>query len=172
MLTFTRATLLGLLLLALPAAASAQTAFSDDDANGLVAASLQLGGVPDASDHWFMYGADFRLQVASGVEIVPRAVFRPLQGASVFQIDGNVLKSPALATPGHVRPFFGLGGAVRHYSPDVGDTTTKVGLNLSAGARVATSTAIEPFAMFQYTAMHDATDEFTAMAGVSLHLRR
>jgi hypothetical protein len=160
--------------LAAPVAASAQTALADADRAGLISAGAFAGMELDQPDNWLIFGADARLQVAHGVEVEPRFMYRPLDDGHVIQLDANVLKNFDLARPGRFRPFFGIGGALRSISPDQGSGKTDVGLNLISGTRIAlsSSSGYEPFVIGQYSIIHDQTNAFSLVVGASFRLRQ
>jgi hypothetical protein len=167
-------TLVAVTLLGLPLAASAQTALSDDDRAGLMSAGALVGAVLDTPDDWLVFGADARLQIDRNLEIEPRFTYQPLSGGHVIQLDANVLKNIELARPGRFRPFFGVGGTLRSFSPDRGEGETKVGLNLVSGTRIAlsSSSGYEPFITAQYSIVRDQFNTFSLVVGASFRLRQ
>jgi hypothetical protein len=156
-----------------PLAGSAQTALADDDKAGLISAGALVGAELDTSDNWLIFGADARVQVAHALELEPRLTYQPLDGGHVIQLDANVLKNFDLARPGRFRPFFGVGGTLRSYSPDQGNGETKVGLNLISGTRVtlSASSGYEPFIVGQYSIVRDQPNSFSLVVGASFRLR-
>lgn len=160
-------------LVGLPLAASAQTALADDDRAGLISAGALVGAQMDTSDNWLLFGADLRLQIAHALEIEPRFTYQPLGGGNVIQMDANLLKNIDLARPGRFRPFFGIGGALRKISPDVGQGDTKIGLNLIGGTRIALSgsSGYEPFIIGQYSLVRNVANPFSIVVGASFRLR-
>jgi hypothetical protein len=156
-----------------PLAASAQTALADDDRAGLISAGALVGAEMDTPDNWLLFGADARLQVAHALEIEPRFTYQPLNGGHIIQLDANVLKNFDLAHPGRFRPFFGIGGTLRSNSPDLGDSETKVGLNLISGTRIAlsSSSGYEPFIIGEYSIVRDQFNAFSLVVGASFRLR-
>jgi len=165
---------IALLLMGLPLAASAQTALADDNRNGLISAGAMVGADLDTSDNWLLFGADARVQVAHALELEPRFTYQPLDGGHIIQLDGNLLKNFDLARPGRFRPFFGVGGTLRSYSPDRGPGDTTVGLNLISGTRIAlsSSSGYEPFIIGQYSIVKDQFNPFSLVVGASFRLRR
>ncbi len=160
-------------LFGLPLAASAQTALADDDRAGLISAGALAGATLDTPDDWLLFGADARVQIDRGLEIEPRFTYQPMEGAHVIQLDANVLKNFDLARPGRFRPFFGVGGTLRSYSPEFGDGETKVGINLISGTRIAlsSSSGYEPFIAAQYSIVRDQLNTFSLVIGASFRLR-
>jgi hypothetical protein len=164
---------LAALACATPLAASAQTALADDDRAGLISAGVMAGAQLDMPDNWLLFGADARLQIAHALEISPRVAYHPLDNGHVLQLDANLLKNFDLARPGRFRPFMGVGGALRMYSPERGNGETKLGINLLSGLRIAMNSGAgyEPFITTQYTIMQDQLNVFSALVGVSFRLR-
>lgn len=165
---------LALAVLGAPLAASAQTAFSDDDRAGVMSVGAMVGREYDIADKWLTFGADARVQIAHALELSPKFVYRPLAAGHVIQMDANLLKNFDLARPGRIRPLMGIGGALRLFSPDRGDSDTTFGLNLVSGFRFAMSagTGYEPFVTAQYTLFRNQPNIFSAVAGVSFRVRR
>ena len=89
------------MVLAIPVAASAQTALSDSDRRGLVSAGAQMGLELDEPDNWLIFGADTRFLIARGLELQPRFTYRPLDHGHIIQIDANILMDFDLARPGY-----------------------------------------------------------------------
>jgi hypothetical protein len=164
---------MAMVALGAPLAASAQTALADDDKAGLISAGAMAGAEFDESDNWLLFGADARVQIAHALEFSPRFTYHPLNNSHIIQLDANILKNFDLARPGRFRPFFGVGGALWHFSPPAGDGETKVGINLISGTRIAlsSSSGYEPFIVGQYTMVRDQTNPFTLMVGASFRLR-
>ena len=162
-----------LALVGLPMMASAQTALADDDRAGLISAGALVGAQMDTPDNWLLFGADARVQVAHALEFEPRFTYQPLGGGHIIQLDANILKNIDLARPGRFRPFFGIGGALRKLSPDVGNSDTTVGLNLIGGTRIALSgsSGYEPFIIGQYSLVNDQFNPFSIVVGASFRLR-
>ena len=163
-----------LLMLGTPLAASAQTAFADDDRSGLTSVGA-LGGVQlDASDNWLLLGADARLGISHGFEVEPRFTYQPLDGGHVAQFDANLLKNIELAHPGRLRPFFGVGGTLRQIGLDGGNGDTKLGINLVSGTRIAlsASSGYEPFVAGQYTIVRNQLNSFSVVVGASFAFGR
>jgi hypothetical protein len=160
-------------LLGLPLAASAQTALADEDRAGLMSAGALVGAVLDTPDDWLVFGADARVQLAHALELEPRFTYQPLNDAHVIQLDANVLKNFDLARPGRFRPFVGVGGTLRSFSPEFGDGETKVGLNLISGTRIAlsSSSGYEPFITAHYSIVRDQLNTFSLVVGASFRLR-
>jgi len=160
------------LVLGAPLAASAQTAFADEDKLGLLSAGALAGAELDTSNNWLLFGADARIAVAHGLEIEPRFTYQPLPNAHIMQIDANVLKNLDLASPGHVRPFFGVGGTLRSLSVSQGAGDTKVGLNIVSGARfpLSSGAGYEPFLMTQYSIVRGQANSYSVVVGASFHL--
>ena len=162
-----------LVIAGVPLAASAQTALADDDRAGLISAGAMVGAELDEPDDFLLFGADARVQIAHALEFEPRFTYHPMNGGHIIQIDANVLKNFDLARPGRYRPFFGIGGTLRSYSPDRGDGESKVGLNLISGTRIAlsSSSGYEPFVIGQYSIVRDQLNAFSIMIGASFRLR-
>ena len=78
-----------------------------------------------------------------------------------------------LAHPGRFRPFMGVGGTLRNYSPSQGNGDTKLGINLVSGTRIALSSSrgYEPFIMGQYSIVRDQLNSFSVVVGASFRLR-
>lgn len=168
-----RACVMAVIFAGAPLVASAQTAIADEDRAGIMSAGAFVGGELDHPDDWLTFGADLRVQMAHSLELNPRFMFRPLNLGSIRQIDVNVLKNVDLAQPGRIRPFVGVGGAVRTLSPDRGESESKVGLNLVSGARIAMSAGAgyEPFFQAQYTIVQNQINTFAVVVGASFKLR-
>ncbi|MGE0449958.1 MAG: hypothetical protein AB7Q29_10295 [Vicinamibacterales bacterium] len=168
-----RACVMTLIVAGAPLAASAQTAIADEVRPGVMSAGAFVGGELDNADNWLTFGADVRVQMARGLELNPRFTFRPLDNGSIREIDANVLKNLELAQPGRIRPFAGIGGAVRTVSPEGFPSETKVGLNLVSGARIAMSSGAgyEPFFQAQYTIVQNQLNTFAFVVGASFKLR-
>lgn len=164
---------LALAVIGAPMAVSAQTAMADNDQPGLISAGVFAGAELDTADNWLLFGADARVQVAPGLELQPRFTYQPLGDGHLIQLDANVLKNLDLAQPGRFRPFFGIGGTLTSYSGAAGAGTTKVGLNLVAGTRIAmsSSSGYEPFIMSQYSIVRNQGNSFTIAVGASFRLR-
>ena len=162
------------MVLAIPVAASAQTALSDSDRRGLVSAGAQMGLELDEPDNWLIFGADTRFLIARGLELQPRFTYRPLDHGHIIQIDANILMDFDLARPGRFRPYFGVGGALRSDSLDSGAGYTKVGLNLVSGTRIplSSSSGYEPFITGQYSMIPGERNAFSLVAGASFRLRQ
>lgn len=161
-------------VLGAPMAASAQQALADDDRAGLISAGAMVGAQLDTDDNWLLFGADLRAQIARGLELEPRFTFQPQNGAHTIQLDANVLKNFDLARPGRWRPFMGAGGTLRKFSPDKGDSETKLGINLVSGTRIALSSSrgYEPFIIGQYSIVLDQPNSFSVVVGASFRLRQ
>jgi hypothetical protein len=159
--------------LAAPLAASAQTALADDDRAGLISVGAMIGAEMDTPDNWLVFGADARAQIAHSLELEPRFTYQPMDNAHWVQLDVNVLKNFDLARPGRFRPFFGVGGTLRSFSPEFGDSDTKVGLNLISGTRIAlsSSSGYEPFIIGEYSIVNDQINAFAITVGASFRLR-
>ena len=170
---FLRVCALAAVIVGAPMAASAQQALADDDRNGLVSAGAFIGAQLDTSDNWLLFGADLRAQIARGLEIEPRFSYQPQNGAHTIQLDANVLKNFDLVHPGRFRPFMGVGGTLRNYSPSQGNGDTKLGINLVSGTRIALSSSrgYEPFIMGQYSIVRDQLNSFSVVVGASFRLR-
>lgn len=170
-----RACVMATILTGVPLVASAQTAIADEDRPGITAAGAFVGAELDNADDWLTFGADLRVAMAKAMELNPRFTYRPTEFGSVLQIDANFLKNIELAQPGRIRPFAGIGGALRRWSPDAPGalSETKVGLNLVSGARIAMSagSGYEPFFMTQYTVIQNQLNTFTVLVGASFRLR-
>ncbi len=112
------------------------------------------------------------MQVAHALELSPRFTYEPLADGHAIQIDANLLQNWDLAQPGRVRPFVGIGGALRSES-FAGVSDTSVGLNLLSGARFAMSSGsgYEPFFVAQYTIIHGQPNDFSLVVGASFRLR-
>ena len=162
-----------MLALGAPLAASAQTALADDDRPGLVAVGAMIGAELDTPDDWLLFGADGRVRMQRGFEISPRFTYRPLDDGRLTQFDVNLLRNVDLARPGRLRPYFGVGGALRTFSPERGDGDTSVGLNLITGTRFAmrSGAGYEPFFTAQYTIVQDQLNAFSLVVGASFRLR-
>lgn len=179
--TFTRMFVVAALALLAPLTARAQSvAQADDPRSGLRSAGAYIGGEIDQPDDWMVFGGDARLQINSWkIEINPRFTFRDVEDGSVFQFDANVLKNYDLARPGRLRPFVGVGAAIRKtsFDDDLFDeefSDSSIGLNLVSGVRFAMSpgSGYEPFLHAQYTVLDDQDDVFSIVVGVSFSLRR
>jgi hypothetical protein len=162
-------------VLLMPLVAHAQTAFSDDPRAGLVSVGAFVGGELDTPDDWLLFGGDGRINLGSmKMELNPRVSYRHIEDGSVVQIDLNLLKNFELARPGKLRPFAGIGGALRRLSIDNANISdSKVGLNLISGARLAMKpgSGYEPFFQAQYTVINDELNPFSIVVGVSFSLR-
>jgi hypothetical protein len=133
-----------------------------------------FGGELDNDDGSLVVGLDSRVILGfRDLELNPRFTFRPFNGGSASQIDVNILQNYVLANPGMFRPFVGAGGAIRHTAFDAADGSTKVGLNLLSGTRLALSnrSQYEPFVQGQYTIINDDRNDFTLVVGVSFNLK-
>lgn len=161
-------------VLAAPLGASAQTALSDDDRAGVMSVGAMVGAELDTPEDWLLFGADARIQIAHALEFSPRFTYHPLDAGRITQLDLNVLRNIDLARPGRLRPFVGIGGALRTFSPEFGDSDTKPGLNLITGTRFAMSSGAgyEPFFTAQYTIVQDQINAFSLVVGASFRLRR
>ena len=164
---------LAMVLLGIPTLAHAQTALADDDRAGLVSVGAMVGAQLDTPDNWLLFGADARVQIAHALEFEPRFTYQPQNGAHTIQLDANVLKNFDLAHPGRFRPFMGVGGTLRNYSPSQGNGDTKLGINLVSGTRIALSSSrgYEPFIMGQYSIVRDQLNSFSVVVGASFRLR-
>lgn len=171
----TRLFALAALALLVPMTAHAQSvAQADDPRSGLRSAGAYVGGELDTPDDWLIFGGDARLAIADWrIELSPRFTYRPIADGSIFQIDANVLKNYDLARPGHLRPYIGVGGALRRLSVDSGFSDTSVGLNLVSGVRWAMSqgSGYEPFLHAQYTIINNEQNVFALVVGASFSLR-
>lgn len=161
-------------MLGAPLAASAQSAFADDDRMGLTSVGVLGGAELDTPDNWLLFGADLRLQVAHGTEIEPRFTYQPGNGGHTMQFDANLLKNIDLAHPGRFRPFFGIGGTMRKFAVDNLPGETKLGLNLVSGTRIALSSGsgYEPFIVGQYSIVRNIPNSFSIVVGASFALGR
>jgi hypothetical protein len=172
---FTRLFMLAALALLVPMTAHAQVvAQADDPRSGFRSAGAYVGGELDAPDDWLVFGGDARVAIEDWrVELSPRFTYRPISDGSIFQIDANVLKNYDLARPGRLRPYVGVGGALRRLSLDGGFSDTNVGLNLVSGVRFAMSqgSGYEPFLNAQYTIIHGVPNVFSVVVGASFSLR-
>ena len=165
---------LAVVVIGAPMVAAAQTAMADDDRAGLISAGVFAGAELDTSDNWLLFGADARVQVSHGLELEPRITYQPLGIGHLIQLDANVLKNLDLARPGRLRPFAGIGGTLTSYSFAARAGTTKVGLNLVAGTRIALSSGsgYEPFIMSQYSIVRNQLNAFSIVVGASFRLRQ
>jgi hypothetical protein len=172
----TRLFVLAAFALLAPMTAHAQTVAQADNARpGLIAAGAFIGAQLDTPDDFLLFGGDGRLLISDWkVEISPRFSYQPIEDGSIMQIDLNVLKNYDLARPGKLRPYVGIGGALRKTSVDPDFSDTAVGLNLISGVRLAMSagSGYEPFMNAQYTVIQDEGNVFSIVVGVSFGFRR
>ena len=149
------------------------TAFAQDGVE-FHSVGAHFGGQLDTDDSSAVMGLDTRVVLGfKDLEFNPRFTFRPTNDGSSSQIDINILQNYVLASPGLFRPFVGAGAAIHHTSFDAADGSTKVGLNLLSGTRLAMGNGAryEPFVQGQYTIINDAADAFTIVIGVSFNVK-
>lgn len=133
-----------------------------------------VGGEHESSwDEFLVIGADARGVVgAHGLEINPRLAYFLRSGESRFQADINLIKPLVLATPGRMQPYIGTGLAVERISFEGGasESQTNFGFNYIVGGTLRTSGRLTPFAQFEYTVLHDASNNAVVSAGLHFAL--
>jgi hypothetical protein len=134
-------------------------------------AQWRIGGSVGAEhesswDEFLVLTFEARGAIANGrADIAPRLSYFMREGVSRYQLDVNVLKSLVLASPLKVTPYVGLGGAFESFSPDGGDGETAVGLNYVVGATTRSSSALQGYAQFQYSVLHDVPNVAVVSVG-------
>lgn len=95
------------------------------------------------------------------------------EGASGWQLDGNVLYRFPVAASERVEPYAGLGVGLHHSAFESGTTNeseSKVAANLISGFAVKTKGKLKPWVHVQYTAAMDFGNLFIASFGASYSL--
>jgi hypothetical protein len=144
--------------------------FAQDENAGFHSVGAFVGMEFDNEDDWLVLGLDSRITLGvSNLEINPRYVYQAFDGGSDVQFDVNLLHNYVLANQGRLHPYVGVGAAIWHRNIDDADGTTKMGLNLISGTRLAMTPGAryEPFINAQYTALPNHPDSFTLLVGVS-----
>jgi hypothetical protein len=142
-----------------------------------VHAQLAVGGhfgwLFDTEEDRFSIGADARYTLKDKRwALNPRFTYYLWsEGASGWQVDGNVLYRFSVAGSEKVEPYAGLGVGFISTSFDSGLTDvsdSKVAANLISGFNVKTSSRVKPWVHFQYTAAMDFGNLFIGFIGVSV----
>lgn len=129
-----------------------------------------LGAEHESSwDEFLLLGFEARGGVARGAaDLAPRFSYFLRDGMTRYQIDVNLIKPLVLASPIKVVPYLGVGAALAMASFDGpgAEDETAVGLNYVVGGTWRTTGALEPYAQFQYSVLHDAFNVSVVTVGL------
>lgn len=134
-----------------------------------------LGWMFDTEVDRLSIGADVRYALKDARwALNPRfTYFLWSEGASGWQLDGNVLYRFPVAASEKVEPYVGLGAGIVSTSYESGTTSeseTKVAANLISGFTLKTQSKIKPWLHVQYTAAMDFSNTFIGFVGASYPL--
>jgi hypothetical protein len=139
-------------------------------------AQWRIGGSVGAEhesswDEFLVLTLEARGAIAGGkAEIAPRFSWFMREGVTRYQLDANFLKPLVLASPLKVTPYVGIGGAFESFSAEGQDGETAVGINYVTGATTRSTGALEGYAQFQYSVLHDTPNVAVISAGLLYRL--
>ncbi len=151
--------------------------FAAAPAHAQLAVGANLGWLFDTEEDRFSIGADGRYTLANKRwTLNPRFTKYLLsEGASLWQLDANLLYEFPVEASLKVKPYAGLGLALvnQSFETATGDESdSQVGVNWIWGAALKTTGKVTPWLHFTYTAAMDYGNTFVGFAGFSYAIGR
>ena len=136
----------------------------------------------DEADNWVIFGAHATYAVKNSPVVVnPRFTYHSYgSGSSSLQVDVNVLYDFALANPGLIRPYLGVGGGLVRLSEssdfcDADCSQSKLVANFLAGFKLAFGSGdsrLMPFVDTEYSFAKQFTNTYHLSIGFTYALTR